>query len=153
MMELRSLIYTLLLVAGNAYACPNLSGTFTCKTGEVIETLVVTQEEGQNSVIVDTVQLLADDIAHPFSEDPSFRNAFERISCTDSVFRKHITGDYYQGDLKIGELDSTVEYSLVNNNLVETTTGKMSNILGEVPLDNRMVCERFVESQTVAHGQ
>ena len=143
-MVFRAIGLTAVLMSWNAFACPDLKGHYSCANDEVGESIIITQDGKENSstITLNDSELLIDDSDHPITDDPTFRNAIMRISCTDAVVRRHVRGDFYEGQKKIGEIDSTTEYSLDKGDLVETTIGRMSSVSGDTPLDEKIVCQR-----------
>lgn len=135
-----------LFIVNFAYACPTrLIGTFSCITDDQTEevTIGILSDQKQPTYEINGSKLTVDDIDHPIpSEDPGFQHAVAHISCTDNMVSRRLTADFYDNQQKVGSVDSTIEYSLEDNNLVLTTRGKMTNAQGEIPLDERVPCTR-----------
>jgi hypothetical protein len=135
-----------LFTVNSAYACPTkLLGTFSCTTDDLTEevTIGILGDQKQPIYVINGSYLRVDDIDHPIvSEDPGFRNAVAHVSCTDTHVARHLSADFYDNQEKVGTIDSTIEYSLEDDNLVQTTRGKMSNAQGDIPLDERVPCTR-----------
>ena len=136
----------LLFTVNAAYACPkDLTGKFSCITDEDTEevTIGILGDQKQPTFEINGSYLTVDDVDHPIaSEDPGFQHAVAHISCDENKVTRRLTADFYDNQKKVGSVDSTVEYSLENNNLIKTTSGKMSNAQGDIPLDDRVPCTR-----------
>jgi hypothetical protein len=147
-MSFRFLGFAFLIVAMNsAYACPkDLIGKFACTTDEdTTEEITIRKlgDQKQVSYEINGSTFAVDDVDRPIAtDDPGFHNAVAHVSCTDSTLSRHLTADFYDSQEKVGSIDSTIEYSLENDDLIETTSGKMTNSKGDIPLDKKTVCKR-----------
>lgn len=134
----------LLFFASGAYACPNLSGHFNCPDNDTDEAVEIKQTIGQQGDILslNDSELVIDDKDHSVTDDPTFRNAVVHISCDEHAVRKRVTGDFYDGEQKVGEMDSLTEFSLVEGAFIQTVQGTMRNSVGETPLNDKITCAR-----------
>lgn len=148
-MNAKALLPTVLFVIMGfglqAKACPDLSGQYTCTSDDLTETesLVVTQETSPVlKVTVNGSEMLLDNKNYPMTGDPTLRNANIRSWCADNAVKSEVTGDFYDNDKKIGDIDTLTSYSLIGDSFIETVTGRIRNPAGETPLDNRLLCTR-----------
>jgi hypothetical protein len=137
--------FVLLIVAKAAMACPDLTGQFACITDDMTEDLTIRQTlDGYlPSYDMNGAKFLVDNQDHQIaSDDPGFKNAVVHISCTETTLSRHLTADFFDNQVKVGSIDTTLEFSVQNNALVEVTSGKMTNSQGDTPLDDQITCKR-----------
>ncbi len=147
-MGIRLIALMLLTLGLNASACPEgIIGHYTCTSNEATEILVIAQLPSQTNTtfMINDDELIVDDQDHEITDDPTFRHATIRNSCTQSAVRRQVIGDFYDGQKKIGAIDMVIEYSIVDGTLVETTSGHQTNASGSLSLDQKITCTRDVD--------
>lgn len=143
---MRSLALVALLFSAQAFACPNLTGTYTCTYQDGSSEVVNLTQENKNGVIVynyNGSEIPADNVAYPVPDDANLRSATFRSWCPDTVnLNAQLVGKYYQDNEYFGDLDMTTSMSLDGANLKQVTTGTLTNAGGTYPLNAEMVCTR-----------
>lgn len=126
-----------------ASACPDLTGRYTCNGNDISESLVITQEVSDTlKVIVNDAEILVDGKSYPMTGDPSLRNASIRSWCEDKAIKSQMTGELYEADQKIGDVETTIEYVLGEDGIVEMTSSRVKTAAGESPTESTLTCTR-----------
>ncbi len=135
-----------LLFSAQAFACPNLAGSYTCTYQDNSSEQVVISQEDKDGVTIYThngSQIPADNVAYPVPDDANLRSATFRAFCPDAnTLSANIVGQYFQDNQYFGDLDMTSNFSLSGTDLKQVTTGTLKNQGGEYPLNSDMTCTR-----------
>lgn len=142
---MRILAAALLLVSAQAFACPDLTGSFTCSTPNGTEVLNLSQAD-KNGVTVynyNGSDIPADNQAYPMQDDQSIKEATFRAWCEGASLKGNLIGKYYNAGSYFGDLNMTLDLSLQGNDLLNVTGGTLVTTSGQTyPLDNSVVCTR-----------
>lgn len=143
---MRKLAALALLFSAQAFACPNLAGTYTCTYQDNSSEQVVISQETKDGVTVYThngSQIPADNMAYPVPDDANLRSATFRAWCADeNTLSANLVGQYFQDNSYFGDLDMTSNFTLSGTDLKQVTTGTLKNQGGEYPLNSDLTCTR-----------
>ncbi len=143
---MRSLLALLVFGSVNAFACPDLTGNFTCTYSDgSTEQLAVTQEnkDGITQYNFGGEVTPADNAVYQIPDDATLKQGTFRAWCEDDVTLKaEILGKYYDQGTYYGDLTLNINYSIENGNLKDYTTGSLVNTAGTYPINSETVCTR-----------
>lgn len=142
---MRTLAALLLLVSANAFACPELTGSYTCTYQDGSSENVTISQEDKSGVTVynyNGSSIPADNQVYPIPDDQTLKNATFRAWCENASLKGNIVGKYYNNGSEFGDLDMVMDLSLDGTNLKNVTTGTLKNSGGTYPLDGSVVCTR-----------
>ena len=136
-----------LLFSGSAFACPNLTGNYTCTyqdgSSEVVSITQTT--DATTGVTVYThngSQIPADSNAYPVPDDATLKEATFKAWCADdATLSAQLVGKYFQDGAYFGDLDMTSNFSLVGTDLKQVTAGTLKNTGGTYPLNSELTCK------------
>lgn len=137
-----------LLISGQAWACPDLAGTYICSYQDGSqETLTVTQSEQRGVVIYDYngSRLVTDNSPYPLPSDANLRGATFRAWCDPAEgtpLRAQIVGPYYSQGSMYGELILDMTYARIGDDIKQTTQGVLRSSGGQSPLNSEQLCKR-----------
>lgn len=107
------------LFSVQAFACPDLTGTFTCKYSDGSqETMNITYrtENGVSYYKYDSAEFAADGTVYPLQDSDNLKNGTFAATCSDDVtLKENIKGDYYYQGTNYGPLDMIINVSLSSN--------------------------------------
>lgn len=141
-----------LLVGAQAFACPNLAGTYTCNYDGQVEALEMSQTE-TNGVTVYSMRnpndpndqggsLPADNTTYQLEDSEQFKNATIRGYCEGETFNIAQAGQYYDQGQHIGDIQAVTSMSLMNGNLLQATNGTFKTASGDYPINSQITCTR-----------
>lgn len=133
------------LVAVPVFACPFLTGSYTClNENDSEQTLVISQSEadGATHYIINGSELVIDNQSHAITGDPTFRNASMNAWCDSDMIDYEITGQYFDGDTEIGSLSIVNVIKISGDQVTETADGQMRNDRGVFPVSASITCTR-----------
>lgn len=139
-------IFASMFVSTIALACPHLAGNYVCPTDSgKNETLQVTENfTGQFPTYeFNGSQLIVDGVPHALSGDSTMRNGMFRATCDSVSLISEMSGQYFEGEKKLGEFKTTATTIVKSDALVETVTGIMTNAEGTLPINDQSVCNRY----------
>lgn len=143
---MRKIAALLLLVSANvAFACPELTGSYTCTYQDGTSEVVSISQENKDGVTVynyNGSSIPADNTAYPIPDDQTLKQATFRAWCDGASLKGNIVGKYYNNGALFGDLDMTLDLSLDGTNLKSVTTGTLTNSGGTYPLDGQVTCAR-----------
>jgi hypothetical protein len=141
---MRTLIAVALLFSAQAFACPELAGTYTCTFSDgTEETGTVTQSvvNGINIYNYNGTEIRADGVTYPVPEDETLKEGTSRAWCDDPLTLKgEVIGKYYSGGSYFGEVVLNLEFSKVGTSLRQVTTGNLKNSGGDYPINSDITC-------------
>lgn len=141
---MRTLLAVLLLGSVQAFACPNLTGSFTCTYSDgSSEVLNITQEakEGVTTYNINQSLTPADNVIYTVPDDETLKEGTFRAWCNDDVTLKgELIGKYYDQGSFFGDLLLNIDYSLDGANLKQVTTGTLTSANGQYPINAETVC-------------
>ncbi len=141
---MRKLAAIALLFSAQAYACPQLAGTYTCTFSDgTTEVATVTQTvvDGVNVFNYNGTEIRADNVAYPVPEDETLKEGTFRAWCDDATTLKaQMLGKYYNGGSYFGDLTMNLEFLKVGTSLKQVTTGNLKNSGGDYPINGDVTC-------------
>lgn len=148
---MRTLLALLVLGSVNAFACPDLTGDFTCTYNDGSTELIKVTQENRDGVTYYSFgdELTpADNVVYTVPDDETLKQGTFRAWCDDDVTLKaELVGKYYDAGQFYGDLTMLMSYTLDNGNLKDVTTGSLKNDNGEYPINNELVCTRNAAPQ------
>jgi hypothetical protein len=145
---MRILAALALLVSVNAYACPDLTGTYTCKYQDNTTEVVSISQENKDGVMVYNYNgsaLPADNQVYQIPDQDSLKQGTFRAWCDEAdatVLQTELLGKYYDQGQFAGDLTLDMAFSLNGTDLRQLTTGKLVNSDGEYPIGTDVTCTR-----------
>ena len=134
----------LLFSANAAFACPDLTGAYTCTYQNGSSEVVTVSQQLVNGVTVynyNGSQIPADNIVYQVPDDQSLKNGTFRAWCDDAVTLKaELIGQYYDQGAYYGDLSMIMNFSIEGSSLKQVTTGTLKNSAGEYPLNSEKSC-------------
>lgn len=145
---MRILAALALLVSVNAYACPDLTGSFTCTYQDNTSEVVTISQENKDGVMVYNYNgsaIPADNQAYQVPDDQNLKEGTFRAWCdpsTDTVLNTELIGKYYQDGSYFGDLNLDMTFALDGANLKQVSKGTLTNQSDTYPLDGELTCTR-----------
>ena len=143
---MRSLLAILAFSSINAFACPDLTGTFTCTFSDGSSDVLTVSQENKDGVtlyIFGGEVTPADNAIYTIPDDATLKQGTFRAWCDDSVTLKaQILGQYYDAGQYYGDLTLNINYTIENGNLKDYTNGTLVNSNGTYPINSETVCTR-----------
>jgi hypothetical protein len=135
-----------LLFSAQAFACPNLTGNFTCKYQDgSVENISITQGDSNGVTVYNYngSNIPADNVVYPMQDDQSLRNATFRAWCEGDALKGNIIGKYYNNGSEFGDVNMVLTFNMESNNLKNTTTGSLVDKSGNsYDLGGETLCTR-----------
>ncbi len=138
-----------LLFSAPAMACPNLSGSFTCKyqdnTAEVVTITQGVNKDGTTVYQYNGSAIIADNVSYPIPDDQTLKEGTFKAWCNPeeaTVLNSLLTGKYYSQGSYYGDLVLNMKFSMEGSDLKQVTKGTLKNQSSEYPLDSDLVCKR-----------
>jgi hypothetical protein len=134
-----------LLFSVQAYACPQLTGAYTCTYQDGSkEVVTIAQNKDANNVDVYNYNgstILTDNVAYPIPDDQQLKQGTFRAWCADdTTLQTQVVGKYYQQGNYFGDLTMNLNLSLKGTDLHQVTIGSLKNTGGEYPLNGDVTC-------------
>lgn len=143
---MRILAAIALLFSAQAFACPNLTGAYTCTYQDGTSDVVTMTQEEKGGVTIYNYNgslIPADNALYPVPDDDNVKQATFRAWCDNASLKGNIVGKYYNNGALFGDLNMTLDLSLNNTSLKSVTTGTLTATNGTVyPLDGDLTCVR-----------
>ena len=141
------LLSTLALVfSAQAYACPQLEGTYVCKyqDGSSEETTITQSEKsGVTTYQYNASEVTADNVANAVPDDQSVKDATFRAWCDDdATLKAQLIGKYWNQGAYFGDLTLNMNFSKAGDDLKQTTDGEVKNSGGTYPIENDTTCTK-----------
>jgi len=150
---MKALLIGLALIGAQAFACPNLTGTYSCTYENGSEQLQLSQQEMDGVTVYNFKNpqdandpggaLPADNQTYRLEDTKDFRNGTIRAWCEGEIFKIQQTAEHYQEESHSGNLDLTVSMSLSNSDLLQVTNGTYETGSGTYPINESMTCTRL----------
>mgnify|MGYP001497371882 CR=1 FL=1 len=133
------------LFSAQAFACPQLSGNFTCTyqdgTSEVVAISQSADKAGVVTYLYNGSEVPADNVTYDIPDDQDIKGGKFRAWCDDDItLKSEMTGKYWNNGSYFGDLVMNISFEMEGTSLKQTTTGSVVNSGGTYPLDNTMVC-------------
>ena len=150
---MKAVIALFALYGIQAFACPNLTGTYSCTYEGQTSQVQLSQTE-TNGVTVYTMKdpndpadqggsLPADNVVYKLEDSEQFKNGTLRGWCEGEAFKIEQTGSYFDQGQHIGDIQAILTMSLSNGNLVQDTQGTYKTGSGDYPIASNMTCNRI----------
>ena len=144
---MRLLTGLVLLFSVQAYACPELSGTFTCTYSDgQTEQVVMSQQVRPDGVTVYNyggTEVVTDNSVNAIPDDETLKEGTFRAWCSDaSTLNAQLLGKYFDQGAYYGDLTMNLAFTMVGSDLKQVTTGNLKSATDEYPLDNETTCVR-----------
>lgn len=140
---MRSLAALVLLFSAQAFACPELTGNYTCTYQDGSNEQISITQGVQNGVTVynyNNSAMPADNKVYPMPEEQTLKNATIRAWCEGEVLKANLLGEYYNEGSKFGDLDMTLDITKSGSDLKQLSNGTLKNKDGEYALNGEVVC-------------
>lgn len=140
---MRTLAALLLAFSAQAYACPNLTGTYTCTYQDGSTEVVSISQEQKNGVTVYNYNgspMPADNKAYPMPDDQTLRESTFRAWCEGEVLKGNLIGKYYNEGSYFGDLNLLLDITKQGTDLKQVSAGSLKNSGGEYPIEGEIVC-------------
>lgn len=144
---MRTLAAIALLFSVQAFACPTLTGNYTCKNQDG-STSAMTITQNVNGTVttynLNGSDLLADNQARPMQDDDNIKSGTFRAWCDDNITLKgEILGKYWNNGSYFGDLTLDIGFSLAaNGDLQQVSTGNIKNTGGTYPINQTTACTK-----------
>ncbi len=144
---MRGLLVVLGLFTAQAFACPNLTGSYTCNYQDGSSEVVTVSQDQKDGVTVynyNGSEMPADNQTYQIPDDENLKQGTWRAWCDagSEVLAAQILGKYYNQGSYAGDLTMNIAISLNGGNLQQVTNGQLVNSGGSHPFSETMVCNR-----------
>jgi len=143
---MRKLAALVLLFSAQAFACPDLTGSFQCQYQDgSTETVSITQANKSGVMVYNYngTEIPADRITYDVPDEENIREGKFTAWCDDDVTLKaNLNGKYWSQGNYIGDLTMDMFFSIENGNLKTTSNGVLKTGNGDYPVDSNVVCTR-----------
>lgn len=144
---MRILSVVALLFSASAFACPDLTGTFTCTYQDGSSEQVTISQQINNGVTIynyNGSMIATDNITRAVPDDETVKNATFRAWCDGASLKGNLIGKYYNNGSYFGDLDMTLDLSITGRDLKTETSGNLKDTGGtDYPLGGTTVCTRI----------
>jgi hypothetical protein len=138
-----------------AFACPDLAGTYTCKyQDDSSESVTISQEQTNGVTVYNLIygsspssasKISADNQPYLIPDDENLKQASYRAWCDtndSNVLQTQLTGKYYAQGSFHGDLTLSMSYSRSGADLKQVNQGTLKTADGQSPLGSVMLCTR-----------
>jgi hypothetical protein len=143
---MRTLTVLALLFSVQAFACPDLTGNYTCTYSDGSSETVAVSQDTKGEITTYNYNgstVVADNQTYPVPDDDTIKQATFRAWCASATALKaELIGKYYDRGTLMGDLTLVLELSLEGSNLKQVSSGVLKNSAGERPFSNEIVCTR-----------
>jgi len=143
---MRTLAIIALLFSAQAFACPNLTGTYTCTYQDGSkETTAITQDtKGTVTVYnINGSDMPADGQTVLIPDSDNLKEGTFKAWCDDDLSLKGLMiGKYWNQGAYFGDLTMNLVWSLSGTDLRQTSNGQVVNSGGKYPVTNETVCAK-----------
>jgi hypothetical protein len=143
---MRTIAALALVFSAQAFACPNLTGNYTCTyQNGTSETMAVTQS-AKGTVTVYNIngsEMPADAQSYQVPDDDNLKQGTFKAWCDDDVTLKGLlVGKYYNAGEYYGDLTMNLGWSLQGTDLKQSSNGQIVNTGGTYPITQDTVCTK-----------
>ncbi len=143
---MRTLTALALVFSAQAYACPQLAGTYNCKYQDGSAEIVTIQQETKDGVTVygyNGSDIPADNQVYNIPDDENLKSGTFRAWCDDDVtLKSQLLGKYWDNGAYFGDLTLDMSFTLSGSDLHQSTTGQVVNSGGSYPINNEVTCTK-----------
>jgi hypothetical protein len=128
------------LISGSAFACPQISGNYTCQTQDGPQITVIQQSTAVDGDIfdIDGYQFKADGVAYPENSE-EFTGTIA-TACTANAVDITIIGDVIENGTKIGSTNLTQSMYMENGSLIQDLNGVFEYEGQAIPIAEKILC-------------
>jgi hypothetical protein len=141
---LRTLAALALLASAQAFACPQLTGNYSCTDEKGQTSAMALTQDTKSNVTVYTLNgsdLQADNQARPMPPDADLQNATIRGWCNDDVtLHTELLGKVYQNGQYVGDLKLALDFAMNAKNLNQVASGTIVNGTQTYPINTTITC-------------
>lgn len=133
------------LFSVQAFACPNLTGSYTCNYGNgQSEQISVSQREanGITYYSYNNDEFAADGSVVPLQDSADLKQATFKAWCENTTLKNQIMGKYYNNGTYFGDLNMVIDITSANGNLQQNATGNLKGSQGDYPINNSVTCTK-----------
>ncbi len=145
---MRTLMALALLFSSSAFACPDLTGKFTCMyQDKSTEDVTISQEMQKDGTFVynyNGTMIPADGKIYDVPDDAQVKEGKFKAFCDDDITLKTtLVGKYWRAKAYFGDLILNMNFTVEKNDLKQNSVGSVKNSSGEYPLNSALVCVRM----------
>ena len=132
-----------LLVSANAWACPNLTGTYTCKYQDGSSEMVTISQENKAGVEIYNYagsMVTTDNVARPMPDEDNLKKGTFRAWCEGDKLKTKVIGQYYTNGTYYGPLTFAATITKNGFDFKKLTTGNVKSSAGDYPLNSEVTC-------------
>ena len=133
-----------MLLSANAWACPNLTGTYTCKFQDGSTKVVTFSQENKAGVETynyNGTAVKADNVARRLPDDDTLKKKTSRAWCEADILKSKLVGKYYSNGAYVGDLTLDMTFAKNGNDLKQVNTGNLKSRGGnDYPQNSEVTC-------------
>ncbi len=131
-------------MTSSVYACPVMSGKYSCPDPRGGNREVIIEQDGQQFFIqgLDPFSnLIADGLWHDVTDSSQYQNARYKATCLQEKVIASVRGDLFQNSLYLGKanVEITLE-KLSGGNLKRKIHGKIQGPFMQIPVSDEATC-------------
>jgi hypothetical protein len=135
-----------LFFSAQTFACPNLTGNYSCvdQDGEA-HPFVVTQSVTGNVTVyqIDGKPMPADGVVYPIPDTDSMKSSTIRAWCNDDIaLNVQVLGKIWQGNTYVADVTQNEVWTGTDSSLSITITGSTSGNGQTQPIDTQLSCTK-----------
>jgi hypothetical protein len=128
------------LISASAFACPQISGNYTCQTQDGPQITVIQQSTAADGDIfdIDGYQFKADGVSYPENSEEFIGTI--ATACNPTTVNITIIGDVIENGSKIGSTNLTQSMYMENGSLVQDLNGVFDYQGQAIPIAEKILC-------------
>jgi len=142
---LRTLAVFAFLASAQAFACPNLTGSYTCTDNGQSQIMTISQANKGTftDYNVNGQDIVTDNIAHPQPDQDNVKQSTMRAWCNDdATLHLQLLVKYYDNNAPVGDITVNLDISMQAQNLHQVTTGGLAANGQTYPVNSDIVCTK-----------
>ena len=143
---MRTLAALALLFSAQAFACPNLTGSYTCTYQDNSKEMITVSQDTKGTVTVYNIngsEMPADGQTYAVPDSDNLKQGNFKAWCDgDTTLKGLLTGKYYNGGEYYGDLTMNMDWSLSGSDLKQVSNGEVKNTGGTYPINQDTVCTK-----------
>lgn len=139
----RAIILAAAFVSASAFACPDLTGNYTCTYGNgQTEDVAITQEvrEGVTYFKYNNDEFAADGREYTLADSAELKEGKFSAWCEDVTLKNKIVGKYYNNGSYFGDLTMIVDITKSGTSINQAVNGSLKSSNGEYPINQTVTC-------------
>ena len=133
-----------MLLSANAWACPNLTGKYTCKYQDGSTEVVIISQENKAGVEIYNYggsMVTTDNVARRMLDDDTLKKKTSRAWCEADILKSKLVGKYYSNGNYVGDLTLTMTFAKNGNDYKQVNTGNLKSRGGDdYPQNSEVTC-------------